>query len=97
MVALWSVLNAAYIQRHVNSNNGQAVFMRSYLFSQSVSLTQYVVLCVRLPFCLPVCLFQLASGEVSLTILLSNIVGEYCRVFYDSLGPKTEQCHAQTV
>ena len=35
-------------------------------FSQSVSLTQYVVLCVRL--------FQLASGEVSLTILSSNIV-----------------------
>ena len=55
-----------------------------YLFSQSVSLTQYVVLCVRLP----VCLFQLASGGVLLTILRSNIVGEYRRVFYNSPGTK---------
>ena len=46
--------------------------------------------------CLPVCLFQLASGEVSLTILMSNIVGEYRRVFYNYPGPKNEQCHTQT-
>ena len=67
-----------------------------YFFSQSVSLTQYVVLSVRL--------FQLASGEVSLTILMSNIVGEYRRVFYNYPGQKmssatlrlfslAEQCH----
>ena len=32
-----------------------------FLFSQSVSLTQYVVLSVRHPVCPPVCPFQLAS------------------------------------
>ena len=47
------------------------------IFSQSVSLTQYVVLF----FCPPVCLSQLASGEFSLTILTLTIVGEYRRVF----------------
>ena len=71
------------------------------LFSQSVSLTQYVVLCACPPVCLPVCvsacLFQLASGELSLTVLKSYIVGEYFRVFYNYPGPKNEQCHAQTV
>ena len=54
------------------------------IFSQSVSLTQYVVFSI----CLSVRPFQLASGEVSLTILMSNIVGEYCRVFYNYPGPK---------
>ena len=52
---------------------------------------------VCLSVCLPVCLFQLASGDVSLTILTSNIVGEYRRVFYNYPGPKNEQCHTQTV
>ena len=47
--------------------------------------------------CPPVCLFQLASGEVSLTILTSTIVGEYRRVFNNYPGPKNEQCHTQTV
>ena len=74
------------------------------IFSQSVSLTQYVVLSVRLS----ACLFQLASGEVSLTILTSTIVGEYRRVFYNypiqaqkmnsatlRLFGLTEQCHTQ--
>ena len=61
-------------------------------FSQSVSLTQYVVLFVHSP----VCLFQLASGEVSLTLLMSNIVGEYRRMFYVYPGLKNEQCHSQT-
>ena len=42
-------------------------------------------------------LFQLASGEVSLTILTSNIVGEYRRVFHNYPVPKNEQCHTQTV
>ena len=57
-----------------------------------------------LPVRLPVCLFQLASGEVLLTIRTSNIVGEYCGVFYPD--PKmnsatlipislAEQCHTQ--
>ena len=46
---------------------------------------------------LPVRLFKLASGEVSLTILTSNNVGEYHRVFYNYPGPKNEQCHTQTV
>ena len=50
-----------------------------------------------LPVCPPVCLFQLASGEVLLTILTSNIVGEYRRVFYNYPGPNNEQCHSQTV
>ena len=45
----------------------------------------------------PVCLFQLASGEVSLTILTPSIIGEYCRVFYNNPGPKKEQCHTQTI
>ena len=46
--------------------------------------------------CPPACLFQLASREVSLTIVMSNIVGEYRRVFYNYPGPKNEQCHTQT-
>ena len=36
---------------------------------------------VCLSACLPVCLFQLVSGEVSLPILTSTIVGEHRRVF----------------
>ena len=51
-------------------------------------------------------LFQLASGEVLLTILTSTIVVEYCRVLYNYPGPKmnsatlrlfclAEQCHTQ--
>ena len=36
----------------------------------------------------PVCLLQLASGEVSLTILTSTIVGEYRRVFNNYPDPK---------
>ena len=56
------------------------------LFSQNVSLTQYVVLSV----CHPVCL-SVRSREVLLTILLSNIVGDYRRVFYNYPGPKKEQ------
>ena len=47
--------------------------------------------------CLPACQFQLASGEVSLTILTSTIVGEYRRVFYKYPGPTNEQCHIQNV
>ena len=42
-----------------------------------------------LPVRLSARLFQLASGEVLLTILTSNIVGEYCRAFYNYPGPKT--------
>ena len=38
-----------------------------------------------------------ASGEVSLTLLTSTLVGEYHRVFYNYPGPKNEQCHTQTV
>ena len=49
---------------------------------------------------------RLASGEVSLTILMSTIVGEYRRVFYNYPGTKlntatlrlfdlAEQCHTQ--
>ena len=45
----------------------------------------------------PACLLQLASWEVLLTILTSNIVGEYCRMFYNYPGAKNEQCHTQTV
>ena len=59
-----------------------------------------------LPTYLSVCLFQLASGEVSLTILTSNIIGEYRRVFYNYPGTKmngatlrlfslVEPCHTQ--
>ena len=47
--------------------------------------------------CLFACLFQLAAGEVSLTILTSNMVGEYRRVFYNYPGTKDEQCHTQTI
>ena len=65
------------------------------LFRGTASL--HIGLPVRSPACLPACLFQLASGEVSLTILTSNIVGEYRRVFYNYPGPKNEQCHTQTV
>ena len=50
-----------------------------------------------LPARLPVCQFQLASGEVSLTILVSNIVGDSRRVFYNYSGTKNEQCHTQRV
>ena len=53
-----------------------------------VRLTQYMVFSVCPPVCLSFCLFQLASGEVSLTILLSNIVGEYRRVFFNYPEPK---------
>ena len=49
------------------------------------------------PACLPACQFQLASGEVSLTIVTSTIVGEYRRVFYNYPGAKNEQSHTQTV
>ena len=38
----------------------------------------------------PARLFRLASGELSLTIVTSNIVGEYRRVFYNYPGPKNE-------
>ena len=58
--------------------------------------SQYIGLPACLPVCLSVCLFQLASGEVSLTILRSTIVGEYRRVFYNYPGPTNEQCHTQT-
>ena len=43
------------------------------------------------------CQFQLASGEVLLTILTSTIVGEYRGVFYNYPGAKNEQSHTQTV
>ena len=62
-----------------------------------VHASLYLVLSVCLSACLPVCLFQLASGEVSLTILMSNIVGEYHEVFFNYPGTKKEQCHTQTV
>ena len=45
---------------------------------------------------LPVCLFQLASGEVLLSMLMSNIVGEYRRAFNNYPGTKNEQGHTQT-
>ena len=46
--------------------------------------SQHIGLPVYLPACLSTArLFQLAFGEVSLTILTSNIVEEYCRVFYN--------------
>ena len=51
-----------------------------YLFSQSVTLTQYLVLSA----CLSVRPFQLASGEILLTILLSNNVRKCSRVFTDT-------------
>ena len=77
----------------------KSTFWIVHFFSQSFSLTQYVVLTVRLSACLPACLpvrpFQLASWEVLLTILMSNIVGEYRRVFYNYPGPKNKQCHTQ--
>ena len=65
------------------------------LFGGAASL--HIGLPVRLSACLSVCPFQLASGEVSLTILTSTIVGEYRRVFYNYPGPKNEQCHTQTI
>ena len=43
---------------------------------------------IGLPVCLSIRLFQLASVEVSLTILMSNIVGEYPGVFYNYPGTK---------
>ena len=52
---------------------------------------------IGLPVCLSIRLFQLASVEVSLTILMSNIVGEYRRVFCNYLGTKNEQYQTQTV
>ena len=42
-------------------------------------------------------LFQLASGDVLLTILTSTIVWEYRRVFNNYPGPKNEQCNTQTI
>ena len=59
--------------------------------------SQYTGLSARPPVCLPVCQFQLASGEVSLTILTSTNIGEYRRVFYNYPGAKNEQSHTQTV
>ena len=59
--------------------------------------SQHIGLPVFPPAWMPVCLLQLASGEVSLTILTSNNVGEYRRVFYNYPGPKNEQYHTQTV
>ena len=59
----------------------------------TIAASQYTGLSV----CPPACLFQLASGEVSLTILTYTIVGEYRRVFFKRPGPKNEQCHTQTV
>ena len=63
---------------------------------------------ICLSVCLPARLFQLASGEVLLTILTSTIVGEYRRVFYNYPGQKmnsatlrlfslAEQCHTQNL
>ena len=52
--------------------------------------SQYTGLSARPPACLPVCQFQLAPGEVSLTLLTSTIVGECRRVFYNYPGPKNE-------
>ena len=49
------------------------------LFLGAASL--HIGLPARLPVCPPARLFQLVSGEVSLTILTSTIVSEYCRVF----------------
>ena len=48
--------------------------------------SQHIGLSVCLPVCLSARLFQLASGEVLLTILTSTIVGEYHRVFYNYPG-----------
>ena len=62
------------------------------LFSQSVSLTNYIRGSVRPP----ACLLQLASWEVLVTIQTSTNVGVYRRVFYNYPGPKSEQCHTQT-
>ena len=52
--------------------------------------SQHIGLPVCLSARLSVCLFQLASGEVLLTILTSTIVGEYRRVFNNYPGPKNE-------
>ena len=59
----------------------------------TIAASQYTGLSV----CPPACLFQLASEEVSLTMITSTIVGEYHRVFYNYPGPKNEQCHTHTV
>ena len=48
------------------------------------------------PLATTIQLFQIASREVSLTILLSNIVRKCYRVFYIYPGPKNEQCPTQT-
>ena len=60
------------------------------VFSQSVSLTQYVAFLSVRPF-------QLASGEVSLTILTSNIVGEAQKMNSATLRQFSlaKQCHTQ--
>ena len=56
--------------------------LSSRIFGGAASL--HIGLPVCPSACLSVCPFQLASGEVSLTILTSTIVGEYHRVFFDS-------------
>ena len=63
----------------------------------SLPIHSFVCPSICLPACLPVCQFQLASGEVSLTILTYTIVGEYRRVIINYPGPKNKQCHTQTV
>ena len=61
-----------------------------HILRPSLPTHRFTCLSARLPVCLPVCLFQLPSGEVLLTILTSTIVGKYRRVFNNYPHPKNE-------
>ena len=74
------------------------IFFKISAYMEPVSLFGGAAsLQIGLPVCLSARLFQLASGEGSLTILTSTIVGEYRIGFNNYPGPKNGQCHTQTV